>query len=270
METNYNVRNLFKILGLFGISICVLFTNQVLAQNNSGQQSLTGKEIIQKVDQIMTTNTSYSKMQMTIETTSGDKRTFVFNSWTKNKGEKNLVRYLEPRRVKDQATLMLNDANDIWMYFPRTQRVRKLATHAKKRDMQGSDFSYEDMGGGRDFQEDYSAERLEDEDKNGYDCYKLELTKKPNSNLSYSRLVIWVIKKNFIPVFIEYYHEDDPDYLLKTLVQKDIEVIDNIPTAQTMIMNNHNEQSQTVLKILEIDYGVEIDDNKFTERGLKE
>jgi len=232
-------------------------------------QNLTGDEIIQKVDELLTTQTAHAKMKMTIETTSGQKRTFVYESWTKDEGEKNLIRYLEPSRVKDQAVLMLNNANDIWMFFPRTQRVRKLATHAKKQKMQGSDFSYEDMGGGGEFEEDFKAKRLDDEEKNGHDCYKVELIRKPDKDISYSRLLIWVIKENFYPIVIEYYDEKDPTYLQKTLTQSDIQVIDGIPTAKKMVMKNLNDQTQTVMEVKEIEYEVELDDRLFTERNLK-
>ncbi len=234
----------------------------------SGQE-FTGEEIIQKVNELLSPSTSYAQTKMTIVTTSGKKRTFVFDSWSKNKGEKNLVRYLEPKRVKDQATLMLNHADDIWMYFPRTQRVRKLATHAKKQKMQGSDFSYEDMGNGDAFITDFSSKRLEDEKKEGHDCYKLELTRKPESDISYSRLIIWVIKENFLPIVIDYYDEDDPSYLEKTLVQSDIRMIDNIPTAMKAVMTNKNDNTQTEIELLEVRYNVPLDDDMFTERNLK-
>lgn len=239
------------------------------AVSSSSGQDLTGEEIIQKVDDLLTTRSAHAKMRMTIETTAGQKRTFVYESWIKDEGEKNLIRYLEPSRVKDQAVLMLNDANDIWMFFPRTQRVRKLATHAKKQKMQGSDFSYEDMGGGGEFKEDFEAQRLEDEEKQGYDCYKVELTRKPDSDISYSRLLIWVIKENYYPIMIEYYDEKDSSYLEKTLTQSDIEVIDGIPTARNMVMRNLNDQTQTVMEIMEIEYDGELDDSLFTERSLK-
>jgi len=49
---------------------------------------------------------------------------FYYDSYSKNKGEKNLLRYIEPKRAKGQAILMLNYADDIWMYFPRTKRIR--------------------------------------------------------------------------------------------------------------------------------------------------
>ena len=235
----------------------------------SFSQELTGEEIIQKVNELFNPQTSYGKAKMTIVTTSGSKRTFVYESWSKDRGEKNLVRYLEPRRVKGLATLMLNHADDIWMYFPSTQRVRKLATHAKKQKMQGSDFSYEDMGSGDAFIKDFSPKRLEDEKMEGHDCYKLELTRKPDSDISYSKLIMWIVKENFVPIVIDYYDEDDPALSEKRLIQSDIRLIDNIPTAMKVVMYNKNDNTQTEIELLEVKYNIPLDDEMFTERGLK-
>ncbi|UCC41897.1 MAG: outer membrane lipoprotein-sorting protein [Candidatus Aminicenantes bacterium] len=241
----------------------------LLATAGAFSQELTGEEIVQKVNEIFSPNSSYGKSKMTIMTTSGQKRTFISESWSKNKGEKNLVRYLEPRRVKGQAVLMLNNADDIWMYFPRTQRVRKLATHAKKQKMQGSDFSYEDMGSGDAFIEDYTPKRLKDEKMEGHDCFTLELTRTPESDISYSRLIMWVIKENFHPIVVDYYDEDDSSLLQKRLVLSDIQIIDNIPTAMKMVMHNKNDNTQTEMELLEVKYNVNLDDSMFTERALK-
>jgi outer membrane lipoprotein-sorting protein len=240
----------------------------LMAPGSSGQE-LTADEIIQKVNDQFNTETSYAKSTMTIVTTSGQKRTFLQESWSKDRGEKNLVRYLEPRRVKDQAVLMLNNADDIWMFFPRTQRVRKLASHAKKQKMQGSDFSYEDMGGGDTFIEDFTSRRLEDEEKEGHDCFKLELTRKEGVESSYSRLIMWVIKENFLPVVIEYYDENDPTYLLKTMIASDFRVIDGIPTSMKVVMINENDNTQTEMELLEVKYNIPLSDDMFTERSLK-
>jgi len=232
-------------------------------------QELTADDIIQKVNDQFNTETNYAKSKMTIVTTSGQKRTFIQESWSKDRGEKNLMRYLEPRRVKDQAVLMLNHADDIWMFFPRTQRVRKLATHAKKQKMQGSDFSYEDMGSGDAFIEDFTSKRLDDEQKEEQDCFKLELSRKPESSSSYSRLVMWIIKENFLPVVIEYYDEKDPTYLLKTMVASDFQVIDGIPTSMKVVMFNKNDNTQTEMELLEVKYNITLSDAMFTERSLK-
>ena len=117
------------------IALAVFLAAPVLSS-----QDITGEDIIEKVNALINVSTSYSRSKMTITTSSGQKRTFISDSWSKDRGEKNLVRYLEPTRIKGQAILMLNNADDIWMFNPRTQRVRKMATHAKKQKMQGSDF----------------------------------------------------------------------------------------------------------------------------------
>lgn len=233
------------------------------------QEALTGDDIVRKVNQTFNQETGYAKARMTIVTTSGSKRTFVYESWSKNSGEKNLVRYLEPGRVKGQATLMLNHADDIWMFFPRTQRVRKLASHAKKQKMQGSDFSYEDMGSGDAFIEDYTAERLADETMEGKDCFRLGLSRKPESDAGYSRLELWVLKDIFVPLAIDYYDDKDPKRLLKRLVQSDIRDVDGVPTAFRIVMLNRNDNTQTEMELLEARYNLPLEDSMFTERALK-
>jgi outer membrane lipoprotein-sorting protein len=249
----------FLFIGLiFSTSLLVL----------SGQDP-DGAQIIQRVNDLINQETMYAKSTMTIVTTSGTQRTFEYDSWSKDRGEKNLIRYSSPARVKGQATLMLNHADDIWVYFPRTQRVRKLATHAKKQKMEGSDFSYEDMGSGNAFIEDFTAKRLKDEKKEGADCYTVEMTRKPGSNLSYSRMIMWVSKENFIPLVIDYYDEKDPEYHLKTLIQSDVEIIDGVPTARKITMYNKVDNTQTGMTMSEVRYNIPLEDEMFTERGLK-
>lgn len=249
----------------------ILFLALIVMFLNTGifTKELTGIDIINEVNKLMNQETIYSKSKMTIMTSSGKTRTFEMESWSRDQGEKNLIRYLAPRRVKGQATLMLNHADDIWVFFPRTQRVRKLATHAKKQKMEGSDFSYEDMGSGDSFIKDFSASRLKDEKVEGFKCFKLELKRNKGSNISYSRLVMWVIKENFVPVVIDYYDEKDADMLLKRLVQSEIKTIDGIATATKMVMYNKQDNTSTAMEMTEVKYNIKLKESMFTERGLK-
>ena len=232
-------------------------------------QELTGEEIINKANELMNQDTVQAKVKMTIVTTSGEERVFIYDSYSKNSGEKNLLRYIEPKRAKGQAILMLNHADDIWMYFPRTKRIRKLATNSKSQKIEGSDFSYEDTGASDTFIEDFSSKKLGSEMKEGYDCYKIEMLKKEGIESGYSRLIMWVIKDSFIPIAIDYYDAENPELLLKTLIQYDIKEIDGIPTAIKMVMYNQQENSQTSIEMLEVKYNVVLDDSLFTERNLQ-
>jgi len=254
-----------KIIVILTISFLLIFSASVASLG----QELTGEEIINKVNESMNQDTVQAKVKMTIITSSDNERVFIYDSFSKNKGEKILMRYVEPKRAKGQAILMLNHADDIWMYFPRTKRIRKLATNSKSQKMEGSDFSYEDTGASDAFIEDFSSKKLGTEKKEGYDCYKIEMLKKEGIESGYSRLIMWIIKDSFIPITIDYYDAENPELLLKTLIQYDIKKIDGIPTATKMVMYNKQENSQTSIEMLEIKYNVELDDSLFTERNLQ-
>jgi len=256
------MRRMLKI-GVFflvlGFMICPLWAAE-----------FSGEDIITRVNDLLNQDSAFSKTRMTIQTSSGQDRTFEFLTWAGDKGEKNLIRYTEPSRARDQAILMLNNADDIWMYFPRTRRVRKLATHAKKQKMQGSDYSYEDMGSGDAFITDFQAERLEDEDVNAHPCFKVLLERKEGSDSSYVKVTMLVRKDDFFPVRIDYYDEEYPDTLSKTLLLEDVRVIQGVPTAMRMVMKNRLDFTETRMELLEVDYEVNIPETKFTERALRE
>jgi len=260
-------RTINRNLSAISLSIILLATFPVMHLN--AQEDMTADEILETLTETMNPEQSHGIMTMTIVTSSGQERTFKYETFSKDKGDKSLMKYLEPQRVKGQTILMLNDANDIWTYFPRTKRVRKLATHAKKQKVEGSDFSYEDMGASDAFIEEYNARRLDNEKKEGRSCFKIELTRKAESNASYSRVMLWVDKENFIPLVVDYYHEDDPELWEKQLVCHDVQLIEDIYTPMDCIMYNKLDNTYTKMEIIDINYGVELSDDLFTEMGMQ-
>ena len=164
---------------------------------------------------------------------------------------------------------MLNDGDDIWTYFPKRKHVKKLASHAKKQKLEGSDFSYEDLGASDEFIEEYESIRLKDEKKEGYNCYKLELTRQPESSAGYSKIIMWVDMESLVPIIIDYYHDDDPELWEKQLVIHDIQLIEDIHTPMKYIMYNKLDNTKTTMKIVEVKYNVDLPDDLFTEQGMQ-
>jgi outer membrane lipoprotein-sorting protein len=233
------------------------------------QEGPTADEILKEMTETMNPQSSQGKMRMTITTTTGQDRTFIYETFSKDQGDKSLMKYLEPTRVKGQAILMLNDANDIWVYFPRTKRVRKLATHAKKQKVEGSDFSYEDLGASDTFIDEYEAVRLDDGNIEGRATYILELTRKEGSTASYSKVILQVDKESLVPLLVDYYHDKDPNLHEKQLTCSDIKLIDGMQTAKKCLMRNLLDNTRTTMEIIEVDYNVELPDDMFTEMGMK-
>jgi len=227
----------------------------------------TGAELVKKMSDIMTQENSTAIMTQTITTSSGKQRTFEFEMFTANEGEKTMMRYLKPSAARGQAFLMLDNADDIWTYFPRTKRVRKLSSSSKNQKVQGSDFSFEDMGSGDSWKEEYISTNLGSEKYNGTDCWKLESIGIPEQNPSYPKMEVLMRKSDFYPIKIDYF--DDNDYIEKTLLMEDVKEIEGVPTAMRMTMKNHSEGTETIMETVSITYEWEPPDNFFTERELK-
>jgi len=230
-------------------------------------QTPTATEIVDRVTTIMSPENSYSKGTQTIITSSGKERVFEFDSWAAEKGKSSLTRYTKPAAIRGQAFLMLNNADDIWSYFPRTKRVRKLASHAKKQKMQGSDFTYEDMGGGDVFQTKFKSTLIAEETRDGEQVWKVEMIGIPDQDPPYPKIVLWARQSDYYPVALDYYNEID--FNTKSLVMSDIQMIEKYPTAMTMVMTDNKERSSTTMRTLEITYSWQPPKSFFSERNLK-
>lgn len=226
-----------------------------------------GPALLERMMSVLEPENSQAQMTQIINTTSGAKREFHYDYYTAGKGEKVLIRYTWPARSRGMATLMLNNARDIWTYFPRTKRVRKLASSAKHQNFEGSDFTYEDMGSGNTWREDFFATRLDDKTIQDEPCYTLQLTPKPETDTNYSKLVIFVRKTDYSPLEIHYYDSDDRH--IKTLFFQEIRNVEGIPTAFKMVMKNRLENSSTEMGIESITYDVTYPAGFFTERELR-
>lgn len=244
-----------------------LFLSMIMMITVSLGQSPSAEEIIAQVTNIMSPENTYSKGTQTITTSSGKERVFEFESWSAEKGKSVLTRYTKPAAIRGQAFLMLNNADDIWSYFPRTKRVRKLASHAKKQKMQGSDFTYEDMGGGDVFEKKFNASILSVEAINNEPVWKMELLGIAEMDPPYPKIILWVRQADYFPVALDYYNEQD--FNTKSLVLSDIQTIEDYPTAMTMVMTDNKERSNTTMHTLEITYKWKPTKGFFSERNLK-
>jgi hypothetical protein len=96
--------------------------------------------------------------------------------------------------------------------------------------------------------------------------YLLSFTSRISAETSYDSLKIYVNKLNYYPDRMLYYQDG---VHLKTLNFQDVQEIQGIPTAMSMRMENHVEDSQTTMRILEMKYDIVFEQEFFTERNLK-
>jgi outer membrane lipoprotein-sorting protein len=223
----------------------------------------TPAEILRRVDEVSMPESSHMLIEQTIETTSGDERTFTIESWSANKGEKSVMRFIAPAPSRGIGMLAHDYGENIWAYFPDSDDLRKIASSARKQSMQGSDFSYDDMSGS-EYGRRYRATRAGAEQLDGKACWKLELV--PIKSSSYKRILLWVDREKLIPY--RAFHYDENDEHIKTLFFSDWKQVKGIWTPFTMTMKNLERGSQTVIEVKKLKLNLETDDSKFTTRFL--
>ena len=227
-------------------------------------QELSARQIVARIDSTERVAASDGQYRQVITTSGGRTRTLEMRAYSRDRNDKQLLIYTGPRRVKGDKILMLNEGDDIWFYTPKTDRVRHLASHARRRKVQGSDFAYEDMAGGS-IEEDYTYALVGREEVDGVSCHKFELIP-TESGPYYERLLLWADAAKYVTRRIDYFEEGE---LLKRLTTSDLREIEGHWYAMKMVMANLQEGGQTAMETLQIRFDVELSDDLFTTANLK-
>lgn len=183
-------------------------------------------------------------------------------------GKKTLTSFIAPADIQGTSFLSYeyNKAgknDDQWLYLPSLGKVRRISATDKGEYFMGTEFTFDDQGE-RDPEED--NHKLEgSETVDGMDCYKITSTPK-DEDYMYSKIVLYVDKKTFVQIKIDYYDEDEE--LLKTRSVK-TKLIDGIWTPIWVEMKNHQKNRATVLSFNNVEYNKPIKASMFTQRMLK-
>lgn len=234
---------------------------------NSYAKELTAEEIVKEVDRVLTPGKDTTAVvRMIITTSTGEKRILKMKILSTVEPERTFIRYLEPSRIRGLGYLIVGGGENMWAFFPSTKRVRHLASHIKRRGIEGSDFSFEDISSNSSLSKDYIPKLLGKDRVEGEEVYVLELIAKAK-DLAYSKLNIWVRTENFVPVKQEFF--DLKRKPLKVLYYKNIRKIQGYWTPKLFEMYNIQKNSYSSIVVDEMEYDTGISDDVFTERNLR-
>jgi outer membrane lipoprotein-sorting protein len=246
-----------------GLFFTVLLTGFLSFISYGG--GLSVKDILKKVDDGGYSKSSKMYMTQTVITPSGDKREFKMVAYSKNGNQQGLTQYLAPQQVAGMKILTLNDGDDIWSYFPRTNRTRKIASSARNRKVQGSDFTYDDLAQGK-MVKSWTGTIKGSEKLNNNDCYKLELTPTATGPKSYKKAEMYVDKKNFIihkAIYFDSYGEK-----FKELVFDNYKKVSGVWVPYKYIMTNLQDGGKTVVTVANAQINIKLENSLFSESSL--
>ena len=116
--------------------------------------------------------------------------------------------------------------------------------------------------------EDYSAKLIGVENIENREAYKIELTPKPNAAVVWTKVIIWIDKKEFLQLKTEFYDEDD--FLVNTFIGKDIkEIGGRILTSKMEVIPADKPGNKTIMQYNNIEFDIDIEESFFSTQNMK-
>jgi len=179
-------------------------------------------------------------------------------------GQKFYVYFHRPADVSKMAFLVwkhLDQDDDRWLYLPALDLVKRIAASDKRTSFVGSDFFYEDVSGRR---LDEDTHELVETTKS---YYIINNTPKDAAGVEFSSYKMFIHKKSFIPVQVEYFDKAGVKYRVAKALG--VKTIQGYPTVTKAAIENLKTGSKTVMEYTKVEYDIGLNDALFTERYLR-
>ncbi len=242
-------------------SVSVLLSCCFLGPLASPALALTGDEILAKVEQAMNApKDRKAEIKMTVKTKDGTTKERKMKIFQKG-SQKKLFTFLSPADVKGVGFLVIDD-DTLYLYTPAFKKIRRIASHVKNENFMGTDFSYNDLSESK-YPEKYSAVL----DKTEGDTYVLTCTPRPGADTDYSKMVMHVNTKTFIPSKVEMYNQAGK--LFKLMNNSDVEKADGYWTPKHVEMKDILSNHITTMELVTVQHDRGLPDKTFSKRNLK-
>lgn len=175
-------------------------------------------------------------------------------------GHRTLYHITAPEHEKGIVLLVAEDEalGGLWMYFPRSDHLLKVASRGLS--ALASDFSCEDLKLAFAL-DDYTFTNLGRDRWRDHDVWKVEMvpaTTRLARELGFARAVGWVRDDIWMIVRSDYF--DSRGELFKTFEVEALEQVQGVWTATRTAMVNHRVNHRTDVEVLEVRYGLHLDE----------
>jgi outer membrane lipoprotein-sorting protein len=229
----------------------------------AGAAEENGEDILKKIDENRVSGNKIILSEIIIHGRRGS-RTLRVKSWIQGT-EKSFSEYLDPPR--ERGTKMLKLGDQLWTYYPSSDRVILIAGHMLRQSVMGSDLSYEDMLEDPILRGNHAATITGNETLLEHPCWVLDLAAK-KAEAAYPRRRIWVDKERFTVLKEERFARSGK--LLKTTTVESVRRLGGrwVPD-RARFQDSMNEGQGTEFVIHEIEFDAAIPDSLFSKAALK-
>lgn len=221
------------------------------------------EEIAKKVDELYRSGSSYSELEMAIQTPHW-KRTLVMKAWSRGT-DQTFIRILKPKKEEGVGTLRIK--TEMWNYLPKIGKTIKIPPSMMMSAWMGSDFTNDDLVREFTLLKDYTFKMVTPSDARPGMLY-LEATPKPDVPVVWARLLIEVHTNDFLPVSEKYF--DEKGGLIRELLFTEITDFGGrkVPAVMTLIPAGKRGK-KTVIRYLKLIFDPPLKSSTFTLRHLR-
>lgn len=225
------------------------------------QSPPSAEEIIRRLEDHRTYDTSRAEMTMTISDRFGERESTMT---TYSRGaEEALIEFTSPG---ERGQKVLRTEDEIYLYYPDAAELVRLQGAALRESMLGSDVSYEDLTGGKTLLDTYEVSLEGEAEIDGHATYRVDLEAR-RRNVPYPRQTVWVDAELFVARRTEQYALSGRH--LKTVSAFEIEMIDDVPVPRRQVISDElKRNSSTTVRIDSLEIGVSLDDSIFSLEEL--
>lgn len=224
----------------------------------------TPTEIVEKSDQSMRGESSYSELTMRIIRPNWT-RSMSMKSWTKDKSL-SLVLVTAPAKDKGSATLKRD--REMWNWIPNIERVIKIAPSMLGQSWMGSDFTNDDLINQSSIVVDYSHQLVREDTFDGVKVWVIDAIAKPDAPVVWSKVRLWVSQANFLQRKAEFY--DEFDEKVSTMQSFDVRQLGGRMVATRMEMapaDKPGQKTEMITHAALFDFAIE--DSFFSQNQMK-
>jgi outer membrane lipoprotein-sorting protein len=226
-------------------------------------QAPDGNAILARVDANIGSDNKISHARMVVEAR-GATRTVESRTWIRGMRE-SFTEYLAPPR--DRGTKMLKLGDQLWTYFPETDRTIRIAGHMLRQSVMGSDLSYEDLMEDPRLSAQYEAKVAGEAVHRDRRCWVLDLSAKAQG-LAYHSRKMWVDAQRDIVLREERYAKGGR--LLKTTDVLEVARSGNRWIAKTIVFKDALKSGQgTRFEMISLEFDASIPDHVFSKAMLR-
>jgi outer membrane lipoprotein-sorting protein len=224
----------------------------------------TASDIIIKADNKFRGKTSYSEITIDIIRAKWSKK-MKMKSWSKG-SDYSVSVVTSPAKEKGVVFLMRD--KEVWNYIPSIDRTIKFPPSMMMQNWMGTDLTNDDLVKMSSMVEDYQQEIDGEELKEGLECWKIKLTPKPNAAVVWGKIEIWIDKKDYMQMQVNYYDEDE--FLVNQMIASDVKTFSGkkLPSKLRIIPLDKEDQ-ETVITYSIWAFDMKIKDVYFTKNYMK-